>query len=366
MPKRFTDTAEWDQRWFIEMSPESKNIWNYIKAKCESSGLMKLDASMIAMQTGYKEINLQKFLEEVNIDYDKETGKKHTRKRIIKVCGGKKLWLTGFIAFQYGNSENEVSETVAAVKGAINQLKKENLYDMAIEEGFIRVIKGYKGLERVIDPDIKGKGNGIGNGNIKGGKEEEKGGVGEKEETPEELKKAYKKDPKLLFVRFWRRNAGDEEVKFAKGYIEKYGIDITTYGFMEAMKHAAFSLSYVEAVCKKQQAKTLSIKIENQSAAEKEIEKQELKNLEKKVKDEESRYHQELWDRYRKIKENKTISEREKNKILQLLQKNEYISAEVAILDIEQPNQNKSSPKNGRNSFNTALNLIAQNDGMAI
>lgn len=159
MAKRFSDTEEWGQRWFLELSPESKNIWNYLKSNCDHAGIIKMDVGVIAMKIGYSKIDLKKFLQEVNKDYDKETGDLYQRKRVLRVCEGRKLWLTGYIAFQSGTGNNEVNESVAAVRGALNRLKAENLYEMAIEEGFIRVLKGSKGVS-----NPQGIGTGLGTG----------------------------------------------------------------------------------------------------------------------------------------------------------------------------------------------------------
>ncbi len=187
-------------------------------------------------------------------------------------------------------------------------------------------------------------------------------GESREEKEQEELKKAYKEDPSLLFVRFWRRNAGIEEVNLARKHIETFGIDLVTTGFFEAMSHAAFSLSYVEAVCKNQRAKQLSIAIENKSDEEKLIEKQELKALEEKVNEEANKYQNGLWERYRIIEKSKKASQKQLNKIHEHLQNKEFISADVQMLDIENPNvKNKSSPIGEHGGFQGALKVVADN-----
>jgi len=47
-------------------------------------------------------------------------------------------WLTGFISFQYEKGTNGVNAGIPAIKGALNRLRDENIYEYAIKEGFVR------------------------------------------------------------------------------------------------------------------------------------------------------------------------------------------------------------------------------------
>jgi|ERR1035437_4183341 hypothetical protein len=152
MPKRFTDTDIWRQSWFLDLSPESKLVWSYLVSKCDSAGIWKIDIRELWRETGPRDINLQTFLEEVNRDYVSLTGEPVKRNRVMRIANGKKLWLTGFISFQYEKGRSGVNAVIPAIKGALNRLRDENLYDFAIKEGFVR-IKGECESERKIDID---------------------------------------------------------------------------------------------------------------------------------------------------------------------------------------------------------------------
>src|ERR1035437_3363225 len=145
MPKRFTDTDIWRQSWFLDLSPESKLVWSYLVSKCDSAGIWKIDIRELWRETGPRDINLQTFLEEVNRDYVSLTGEPVKRNRVMRIANGKKLWLTGFISFQYEKGRSGVNAVIPAIKGALNRLRDENLYDFAIKEGFVRIKGEYEG-----------------------------------------------------------------------------------------------------------------------------------------------------------------------------------------------------------------------------
>jgi hypothetical protein len=160
--KRYTDRDIWEQTWWIELDPKWKNVWRYLSDKCDTSGIWKIDMVKMARDIGYDRIDLAEFIEAVNRDYDPITGEPVQKERVRRVDG--KLWLTGFIVFQYGTEAGEVSASVPAVKGAINRLSREGLYQTAIDceyftvtassEGLLRVSKGCQGLAMVTDPSV--------------------------------------------------------------------------------------------------------------------------------------------------------------------------------------------------------------------
>ena len=139
MPKRFADTDTWRQSWFFDLPPESKLVWFYLVSKCDSAGIWKIDIPMLKMETGVRNISLQNFLTEVNKDYEGLMGEPVKRNRVMRIANGSKLWLTGFISFQYEKGRNGVNAVIPAIKGALNRLREENIYDLAIEEGFVRI-----------------------------------------------------------------------------------------------------------------------------------------------------------------------------------------------------------------------------------
>src|ERR1035437_6031217 len=139
MSKRFTDTNIWDQSWFLELSPEGKNIWQFLEKSSDCAGIWKIDIPEMKRKIGCKNINLTHFLEEVNRDYNKLTGEPVKRNRVMLIASDTKLWLTGFICFQYEKGTSGVNAGIPAIKGALNRLRDEDIYDFAIKEGFVRI-----------------------------------------------------------------------------------------------------------------------------------------------------------------------------------------------------------------------------------
>jgi len=99
MSKRFMDTNLWECSWFLDLSPESKNILQYLDRNCDCAGIWEIDILQLKRKIGYREINLTSFIAEVNKDYDKLTGDSITVKRVLIIGNNSKLWLTGFISF---------------------------------------------------------------------------------------------------------------------------------------------------------------------------------------------------------------------------------------------------------------------------
>jgi hypothetical protein len=98
---------------------------------------------------GYKNINLSTFLEEVNRDYNKLTGEPVKRNRVMLIANSTKLWLTGFISFQYEKGTTGVNAGIPAIKGALNRLRDENIYEYAIKEGFVGLFS-YKYTDHIL------------------------------------------------------------------------------------------------------------------------------------------------------------------------------------------------------------------------
>ena len=127
MSKRFTDTNIWEQSWFLELSPEGKNIWQFLEKSTDCGGIWKIDIPEMRRKIGCKNIILMNFLEEVNRDYNKLTGEAVKRNRIMLIANDTKLWLTGFISFQYEKGTSGVNAGIPAIKGALNRLRDEGI-----------------------------------------------------------------------------------------------------------------------------------------------------------------------------------------------------------------------------------------------
>ena len=150
MKKKYRDADIWKQSWFLDLSPENKLIWDFITDNCSTSGLWILDIPELRRNTGLKTINIPGFLSEVNKDYDKITGDELVKERVMLVCDGRKLWLTGHLMFQWSKGEIGLSPKVAAVKGALSNLHEHGLLEIALKKKFIKIIDGLEGLTRVV------------------------------------------------------------------------------------------------------------------------------------------------------------------------------------------------------------------------
>ena len=123
MPKRFTETEKWKDKWFRQLRPEYKLAFLYLLDNCDHAGIIDLDEQLADFQIG------------ATIDW---TGFfLACGDRIASVHGDKKI-LTRFIEFQYG----ELSQDCKAHNPVFASLQKH------------RVSKGYpKGIQRVQDKD---------------------------------------------------------------------------------------------------------------------------------------------------------------------------------------------------------------------
>ena len=106
MAKRFTDTAKWNEDWFLDLSNSHKLFWIYICDNCDHAGIFKPNKRMFELIVGDR-IDITDFLSIVNGD----------KIRIIELENGR-WYLTGFISFQYGgklNVNNRVHKSILSV-----------------------------------------------------------------------------------------------------------------------------------------------------------------------------------------------------------------------------------------------------------
>src|ERR1035437_4036690 len=292
MSKRFMETSIWDQSWFLELSAEGKNIWMFLERSCDCAGIWRIDIPEMRRKIGYKNINLSDFLEEVNRDYNKLTGEPVKRNRVMLIADSSKLWLTGFISFQYEKGTTGVNAGIPAIKGALNRLRDENIYDYAIKEGFVRIkgecetktlnneesgekdnissdvniinissdlitssdinSKGYRGSARDKDKD----------------KDQDQEGLDFKDLNMEEEEESnVHREPdkaELLLGRIWSKsNKLPEEVRLVNEFIIKYGFNAVEFAFREGVKYNKMSLAYVDAICRKRKEKADMLEYRN-------------------------------------------------------------------------------------------------------
>ena len=106
MAKRFTDTAKWNEDWFLDLSNSHKLFWIYICDNCDHAGIFKPNKRMFELIVDDR-IDITDFLSIVNGD----------KIRIIELENGR-WYLTGFISFQYGgklNVNNRVHKSILSV-----------------------------------------------------------------------------------------------------------------------------------------------------------------------------------------------------------------------------------------------------------
>src|ERR1035437_3109345 len=284
MSKRFTDTNIWDQSWFLELSPEGKNIWQFLEKSSDCAGIWKIDIPEMKRKIGCKNINLTHFLEEVNRDYNKLTGEPVKRNRVMLIASDTKLWLTGFICFQYEKGMSGVNAGIPAIKGALNRLRDEDIYDYAIKKGFVR-IKGESEGKILKSEDRGGKENissdvniipissdliSSSDNNSRGCRGSARDKDKDKDQDQEVLKfqdlnkeageeNTVHREPDkagLLLERTWRKlNILPEEKRLVTDYIKKYGFDAVDFAFREGVKYNKMSLAYVDAICRKRKEK---------------------------------------------------------------------------------------------------------------
>lgn len=118
MAKRFGDTDIWKkQRWFRKLNPEYKLAFCYIKDQCNHAGIWKVDCADLIEDLGLLKFDLSFFIDAINTEYDKITGDKITKERVV-LLKDNTVWITGFVQFQYEGKDELVKVTNNMVKGA--------------------------------------------------------------------------------------------------------------------------------------------------------------------------------------------------------------------------------------------------------
>ena len=251
-------------------------------------------------EIGFKSISLGTFLSEVNRDYDTKTGDQLTRNRVMIISNENKLWMTRFITFQYEKGTNGVNANIPAIKGVLNRLREEKIYEYAVENGFLRIAGednsnkkedegktekrtiGTIGIERIgensNDAGISDKEkvsslvliNDI-NNNPRGCRPF----IGDKDKDTDldqevlifkDVNKEVEEESNvngesdkggLLLERTWSKwKILPEERRLVNEYISKYGFDAVDFAFREGVKYNKMNLAYVDAICRKRKEKT--------------------------------------------------------------------------------------------------------------
>lgn len=59
MPKRYTNTAKWDDDWFVSLAPEYKLLWFYLCDRCDHAGIWQVSASIPSRLIGGPSVDLK-------------------------------------------------------------------------------------------------------------------------------------------------------------------------------------------------------------------------------------------------------------------------------------------------------------------
>lgn len=218
------DSNLWESSWFLDLTPESKNIWLFLERSCDCAGIWEIDIPQIKRKIGYSEINISAFINEVNKGYDNLSGNPITVKRIIFICNNTKLWLTGFISFQYEKGKSGVNPNIPAIIGVLNRLKENEIYSLAINEGFLRIQETSKKETTATIPT-----------------------------GSQPLARDKDKDKDNDSSSFSNISLFESQLK--KELIFQYGQQDVDYAIREAVKHNKNNLAYIEGICKKRKEK---------------------------------------------------------------------------------------------------------------
>lgn len=137
MSKRFTDTDLWkNQRWFRKLNPIFKLGFCYIKDQCNHAGIWKIDCSDLIEDLCIEEFDISKFVDAVNVEFDKISGKKINKER-VRVLEKNLLWITGFIQFQYHGKDGKVNPDGAPARTALTLLEGLGTLSEGLDKGYI-------------------------------------------------------------------------------------------------------------------------------------------------------------------------------------------------------------------------------------
>lgn len=114
MAKRFTDSAKWQDPWFRRLLPDYKLAWLYLLDNCDAAGVIDLDRDLAIFQIGN------------TFCWDEFIAATEGR---VTILPNGKLWLTKFIAWQYG----ELSEDCRPHRAVIALCEKHGLDERVLE-----------------------------------------------------------------------------------------------------------------------------------------------------------------------------------------------------------------------------------------
>ena len=113
MAKRFTDITKWtNNKWYFNLSIESKLFWIYLLDSCDSVGVWEENIKLANITIGYT--------------YSLDTLLKDFKKQIYIFKDNRKWWIKDFCDFQYGNLKEDSPSK--PIQSYISLLKKHSLW----------------------------------------------------------------------------------------------------------------------------------------------------------------------------------------------------------------------------------------------
>lgn len=101
MAKRMTDSEKWGKQWFRLLKPKNKCMWEYLRDNCDLAGIWSEDYGLASFQIG----------DEITWEEVKDA----FGDRVVRIAKDK-IFLPGFIEFQYGTLSEDCKPHIAAIK----------------------------------------------------------------------------------------------------------------------------------------------------------------------------------------------------------------------------------------------------------
>jgi len=140
-----TDTAKWDDEWFMNLSGPTKLLWYYLTDQCDHAGVWKVNQRLAVFKIGL-DINWSESLAELG-------------DRIAVLPCGDRWFIRKFVEFQYGSMPNASNRAHLGVLKVLNQFSLP-WSSQAPSKPLGSPLLGAKEKEREKDKDSRGSAEG--------------------------------------------------------------------------------------------------------------------------------------------------------------------------------------------------------------
>jgi hypothetical protein len=76
----------------------------------------------------------------VNRDFDKLNASPVNERRVMLLPDGQKLFISDYISYQNEKGKKGINPAIPAIKGIVNRLVENNMYEYVLREGFVRIV----------------------------------------------------------------------------------------------------------------------------------------------------------------------------------------------------------------------------------